>query len=680
MSSSSLSMRWSGGELTVEPGHPATLGRSPDSTVVLNSPAVSRTHARVENDGDTWRVHDLGSTQGSFHDGVAFDVLVVTEPVDVLLGQGPDAVLVTLAPNTMPMQELGEDAFAQPTRAVNGRVVVPAQNPVSPGDAPPAADVPHGKRPGGGLAPVATPPTVVPEPAHAHDLHVRVEGQQRSVAWGQVLRLGREDDNDVVLAEPSVSRRHARIEGQQGGWVLVDTGSRAGTWIGSERVERVELTGRSTVVLGDRTTGARLEIEAPGPDAAPVQQGRRPRWRSTPVLAGALVLVLLVAVGLVALSRRGGLDTDRLARATVQVVYETSEFRATGSGTIIDAKKGLILTNAHVAAPHALGTGVRDGEFENELDANPDTLRISITPGLDRAAQPRFLSKVIAVDGYLDLAVLQITNTLSDRRAAVTEDDLKGLTDVELGSADDLGSGDRITTVGYPAAATSDAPTVTEGVVAGVVADQRLETSRAYLNIDATVSPGNSGGLAADAKGDLVGVPTLVRLDRNRNTVGLASMRPIELALPLITAARTGKAYTSPWVSELPPGAKLTALRDTAAGEEPGEVTATCSNTGAARGSIAFAADYTGFAKGKHTDVLAELRNAGGDAVAVSETPYPTALAPNGCMTLTFDRTTLPDGRYRLIIGAGGNHTVLYDAPVQYSRDFRTTGPGFGND
>ncbi|MDE0890460.1 MAG: FHA domain-containing protein, partial [Phycisphaerales bacterium] len=45
------------------------------------------------------------------------------------------------------------------------------------------------------------------------------------------LRIGRDPDSEIVLPYPSVSRRHARIQFEAGRWLLIDAGSRHGTFL-----------------------------------------------------------------------------------------------------------------------------------------------------------------------------------------------------------------------------------------------------------------------------------------------------------------------------------------------------------------------------------------------------------------------------------------------------------------
>jgi pSer/pThr/pTyr-binding forkhead associated (FHA) protein len=75
----------------------------------------------------------------------------------------------------------------------------------------------------------------------------------RSVELGaRELTIGRGQQNDVVLDDPDkvVSRFHAELRPEDGGYVLVDLNSQNGTWIDEERVERVTMHPGIAVVIG----------------------------------------------------------------------------------------------------------------------------------------------------------------------------------------------------------------------------------------------------------------------------------------------------------------------------------------------------------------------------------------------------------------------------------------------
>jgi pSer/pThr/pTyr-binding forkhead associated (FHA) protein len=136
-----------------------------------------------------------------------------------------------------------------------------------------------------------------------------------------IVNIGRADYNDVVLADPSVSTNHAKLQRRDGVWVLSDVGSTNGTFVDNERVEgEVPLSPGSTLRFGevavlwepfDQPSGSRVPgtklVEAI--DAAPASpaeskaegSGRRPIRPGAPRPGGppVWVLVAIAALGAV---------------------------------------------------------------------------------------------------------------------------------------------------------------------------------------------------------------------------------------------------------------------------------------------------------------------------------------------------------------------------------------------
>ncbi len=217
----------------------------------------------------------------------------------------------------------------------------------------------------------------------------------------------------------------------------------------------------------------------------------------------------------------------------------------TGSGTII-SPDGLILTNAHVAY---------DTSYQIEQ------LVIRMTEEQDAPPVDRYLAKVIQVDTDLDLAVLYIA---SDLNGYTVDHASLNLPAVPLGDSNTLQLGDQITILGYPGIG-GETITLTRGEVSGFTAETGYG-NRAFIKTSATIAGGNSGGLAVNESGQLVGVPTQVGAgddsdivdcrplaDTNRDgyiddydaciPIGgyINALRPIALAMPLIDAARSGQ-------------------------------------------------------------------------------------------------------------------------------------------
>lgn len=227
-----------------------------------------------------------------------------------------------------------------------------------------------------------------------------------------------------------------------------------------------------------------------------------------------------------------------------------------GSGTII-SRDGLILTNAHVADPAAVG----------EPEFTPDALAVGLVQSEDKPPVFSYRAEVVAIDGYLDLAVIRITAGLDG--SAINPAELR-LPYVPLGDSDQVHVGDHVNIYGFPSIG-GETITYTDGNVSGFTAQEQVG-DRAWIKTDAAISGGNSGGLAANDDGYLIGVPTRAssgaggditdcRVIQDTNGDGILderdtcipiggfinALRPVNLARPLIAAAQTGIAYNSPY-------------------------------------------------------------------------------------------------------------------------------------
>lgn len=218
----------------------------------------------------------------------------------------------------------------------------------------------------------------------------------------------------------------------------------------------------------------------------------------------------------------------------------------TGSGTII-SEEGLILTNAHV---------ILSDRFYDVID-----LVVSITTEQDSPPEPMFYADVLQADAGLDLAVIKVRSDLDGGPADLSS---LGIEPVPLGSSDSLQLGDPIVIIGYPGIG-GETITLTRGEVSGFTSEEGYG-NRAYIKTSATIAGGNSGGLAATSKGEIIGVPTQVGsgdfegmivdcralADTNRDGVidewdncvptggFINALRPVKLALPMIEAAQAG--------------------------------------------------------------------------------------------------------------------------------------------
>jgi S1-C subfamily serine protease len=246
-----------------------------------------------------------------------------------------------------------------------------------------------------------------------------------------------------------------------------------------------------------------------------------------------LAAALFVLGGAFAGERAGAVDRTALQRALKSTVLilvpdNAGDLYDTGSGTILDADKGLILTNFHVMGDPETGDLFNDEGFAG-IGVMPNDLR--------GAPVLRYAAKMISHDPKYDLAILQITGLLDDSRAALPAN--LGLTTLPRGDSETLLPGDRLAVIGYPGLG-GDTVTYTEGVVSGFL-DEDGDGEFEWIKTDTEVNPGNSGGLAIDSEGNFIGVPT-AGYSRADVAGKISLVRPGAIALRFYDNASLGQS------------------------------------------------------------------------------------------------------------------------------------------
>jgi len=187
--------------------------------------------------------------------------------------------------------------------------------------------------------------------------------------------------------------------------------------------------------------------------------------------------------------------------------------QATGSGIILDSQ-GYILTNNHVVAgakrvqvrlaPQALG---RDGG-SSILETGGDIVG----------------AQIIGVDKETDLAVLKINKT-----------DLPFLT---LGDSDEVFQGQLVFAFGSPMGLNNS---VSFGVISTVARQLERDNPMIYIQSDVAVNPGNSGGPLVNARGQVIGINTLI-FTQSGGSEGLSFSAPSNIAKNVFNQIRaTGR-------------------------------------------------------------------------------------------------------------------------------------------
>jgi serine protease Do len=196
--------------------------------------------------------------------------------------------------------------------------------------------------------------------------------------------------------------------------------------------------------------------------------------------------------------------TIRVARAVMPTVVSiVSQGRGSGSGAIIRAD-GMILTNAHVVGnARTVNVGLADGR------------------GLE--------GSVLARDAALDVAVVRV--------AAVD------LPVVPLGDSDALQVGQQAIAIGNPLGLDR---TVTTGIISALNRTTPELGGETFIQTDAAISPGNSGGPLVDSRGHIVGINSAVISGSGVANLGFAI--PINLAMSMANQVLTTGRYVRAFV------------------------------------------------------------------------------------------------------------------------------------
>ena len=198
-----LKLECQGRSFVLVPGKTYIVGRHPACDFVIVSDRVSRRQLELGYDGSNWVITDLDSANGTFVGGTAVKSCTVSGTLNLVVGgkQGV-AIVVSLEPATLP---------------------------VPPGVPGPTAPAPA-QRP---------PPRQKAAP-----------GPQR-IVLKHLLRIGRNPDNDWVINDLLVSRRHAQIlRTTDGQWEVFDTKSSNGTFVNGQRITRHRLRQDDVLSVG----------------------------------------------------------------------------------------------------------------------------------------------------------------------------------------------------------------------------------------------------------------------------------------------------------------------------------------------------------------------------------------------------------------------------------------------
>lgn len=163
-----------------------------------------------------------------------------------------------------------------------------------------------------------------------------------------------------------------------------------------------------------------------------------------------------------------------------------------GSGVIVDAKRGLVLTNNHVIA-------------------NADQITVTLRDGRQLDAE------LVGTDPETDVAVIKVPS--------------ENLTDIKATDSDELRVGDFVVAIGNPFGL---GQTVTSGIISALSrSGLDIGGYEDFIQTDASINPGNSGGALVNLRGELVGINTAI-FSQSGGNIGIGFAIPVNLALSIM--------------------------------------------------------------------------------------------------------------------------------------------------
>ena len=166
--------------------------------------------------------------------------------------------------------------------------------------------------------------------------------------------------------------------------------------------------------------------------------------------------------------------------------------QSVGSGVIINANEGYVLTNHHVIN-------------------NANEITVTLADGRE------FTAELIGSDEGTDVALLQV--------------DADNLHELRLGDSDSVEVGDFVVAIGNPFGL---GQTVTSGIVSALGRSGLNIDYEDFIQTDASINPGNSGGALIDFNGNLIGINTAIIAPSGGN-VGIGFAIPAKIAKGIVT-------------------------------------------------------------------------------------------------------------------------------------------------
>jgi len=224
------------------------------------------------------------------------------------------------------------------------------------------------------------------------------------------------------------------------------------------------------------------------PDGSYTISPNQPLPTLAPMLKKVLPSVVNISTQGTVIQQKNPLFNDPFLRRFAPPKSQQRKAQGVGSGVIVDANNGYIITNNHVIK-------------------NADIIFVTLKNKTKLTAQ------LIGTDPETDIAILQVKH--------------EDLTDIKLANSDQLQVGDFAVAIGNPFGLSH---TVTSGIISALGrTGLGIENYENFIQTDASINPGNSGGALIDLRGHLIGINSAILAPTGGN-VGIGFAIPINMA------------------------------------------------------------------------------------------------------------------------------------------------------
>lgn len=306
-----------------------TIGRDHGNDIPIEHASVSRRHARLEQNGDVWYYHDLGSSNGSFLNGRSIQHEALHDGDQIYFGDPATGIQVYLTyqaprPSVIPAADNQATMVTGANPSAVGTMIV-----------------------GSGSGNLSAPPPSAPGASTAH-VTIQAPGQSPyDVGLDRMaFTIGRGTDNDIVLPQPA-SRHHGRLERQGTRWRYRDLGSTNGTFVNEQRVNEAELDDGDILRVGD-PQGNWVRLTFHDPAAA---RASRPAGQDRTIVIGAAQPGAATSLSI------GRNPASEIPLQAPNISWQHARLDQTAQGSVLvdlGSTNGTFVNGQRISTPHLL--------------------------------------------------------------------------------------------------------------------------------------------------------------------------------------------------------------------------------------------------------------------------------------------------------------------------------------